>query len=314
MNIKNACIPIILCAVLWSGFEVAAKHIGEQFNPIQITFSRIAVGGLLLLPMAIKELRKRHLTADRQMLTELFKISLIGQAFSLTSNQLALSFAPATAVSSIACCNPVFSAVFAWLFFREKVNIRTIVCLAVSLTGMIIIIAPWETEMSHLGVLFSILTPLSFSYSNVLCKKSCEKYGGVTVTSICFLFASLELAALSMISHIPVVAECLSGAGLGKFANIPFFTGYSWKTLPYVLYVFVGATGLGFCMFYIAIEKSSALHASLAFFLKPIIAPLLALLILGERAKMHTLIGGLFMITALSIFILPDIIKPQKKE
>ena len=54
----------------------------------------------------------------------------------------------------------------------------------------------------------------------------------------------------------------------------------------------------------LAIEKTSAIHASLIFFFKPILAPLIALAVLGEAITSNIVLGILmFLIGSLLGFI-----------
>ena len=100
-----------------------------------------------------------------------------------------------------------------------------------------------------------------------------------------------ELIALAALTHIPAVADALTGAGLELFANIPFFTGYTLKSLPIVLYVFLCVTGGGFASYFMAMERTSAQQTSLVFFFKPALAPVLAFLILREEIPFNMLLG-----------------------
>ena len=59
-KIKNSLIYIIMTALLFGTMEVALKIAGAQFNAIQLTFLRFAIGGLVLLPFAIYDLKKRN--------------------------------------------------------------------------------------------------------------------------------------------------------------------------------------------------------------------------------------------------------------
>lgn len=304
---KNAYIYVCITAILWAGMEVATKFISGQLNSVQITFSRILIGGLILLPLAFRELKRRGLSADLAFFKTLLPLSLLGQAVSLTINQLAIAYAPAAAVSSISACNPIFIVVFSFIILHEPIDRRTIASLLIALCGIILIIAPWDFTLSLKGITYLLLAPLTFSLSSVLIKKPCSTYGGVTVTCFCFIMGAFELMILSLFTHIPQVANYFSSVGLDHFVRIPFFTGYTVDKLPYILYVFVGATGIGFCSYYIAIEKSSALHASIAFFLKPLLSPIYAYILLGEHTPARALIGGGLMLLALSIYILPGL-------
>ena len=56
---KRGYLYIAVTTLLFSSMEVALKLISGQFNPIQLNFSRFLVGGLVLIPFAVRELKKR---------------------------------------------------------------------------------------------------------------------------------------------------------------------------------------------------------------------------------------------------------------
>ena len=61
---KRGYLYILITTLLFSSMEVALKCIAGQLNPIQLNFSRFLVGGLVLVPLAVRELKKRGLTVD----------------------------------------------------------------------------------------------------------------------------------------------------------------------------------------------------------------------------------------------------------
>ena len=54
---KRGYLYIAVTTLLFSSMEVALKLISGQFNPIQLNFSRFLVGGLVLIPFAVRELK-----------------------------------------------------------------------------------------------------------------------------------------------------------------------------------------------------------------------------------------------------------------
>ena len=56
---KSGYLFIALATLLFSSMEVALKFVAGQFNPVQMTFSRFLAGGIVLLPLAIRMLKKR---------------------------------------------------------------------------------------------------------------------------------------------------------------------------------------------------------------------------------------------------------------
>ena len=57
-NRKQGYFCIAVTTVLFSLMEIALKFIGNDLNPIQVTFSRFLFGGLVLLPFALRLLRR----------------------------------------------------------------------------------------------------------------------------------------------------------------------------------------------------------------------------------------------------------------
>ncbi|WP_227002027.1 EamA family transporter [Brochothrix thermosphacta] len=58
-----------------------------------------------------------------------------------------------------------------------------------------------------------------------------------------------------------------------------------------LLYIGIFVTGGGFAFYFLAMEASSVSMAALVFFIKPGLAPLLALLILNEVITKNTIVG-----------------------
>ena len=52
---------VILTALLFSTMEVACKVAGNDLDPFQLTFIRFLIGGLILLPFGIAEIKKKEI-------------------------------------------------------------------------------------------------------------------------------------------------------------------------------------------------------------------------------------------------------------
>ena len=70
-----------------------------------------------------------------------------------------------------------------------------------------------------------------------------------------------------------------------------------------VLYTFLGVTGLGYTCYFLTMEVASTHEASLIFFFKPALAPVLAWLILGEQIA-GNMVAGIVLILAGSLLSL----------
>jgi len=65
----------------------------------------------------------------------------------------------------------------------------------------------------------------------------------------------------------------------------------------------VVVTGAGFLLYFLAIKQSNATTGSIVFFLKPVIAPILAVLIIGDVITYNMYIGIALILAASYILI-----------
>lgn len=135
-------------------------------------------------------------------------------------------------------------------------------------------IKPWNIQEGNtvIGIIYMLLAAVFFGAYTVAGKVSVQKMGIMAQTSISFILGSLILLIIILITGRPVVA--------GVADNIAL-----------VLYVGIFVTGLGYFFYFMAIKASDASTGSLAFFLKPAIAPLMAVIFLKETILWNTYVG-----------------------
>ena len=291
--------------------EIVLKFIGADLNPVQINFSRFLIGGLVLLPFALRLLRRlaeQDVLMDRSDLCYFAFLGLVGIVISMTLYQLATIHANASVVAVLFSSNPLFVLVLAYLILREPIHVRNVVALLLDVVGIFCIVDPWNMDIQFAGVALTLSATLIFALYTVLGKRKCHKFGGLVVTCFGFLFGSVELMILALLGHVPAIADILLANGLDKFAYVPFFTGYTLHNLPLVLFVYIGVTGLGFASYFTAMEKTSANTAALVFFFKPVLAPILAFLILQEQIPFHMMVGIVFILCGSMTNLLPGLL------
>jgi len=311
---KRIYLNILICGVLWAGLEVGLKLMGGNMHPMQVTFSRLLVGGIFLMPMALSGMKKRGAKLDRDAFVFFALLGFFGIGISCTACQLSTAFIPSYVTSAITAGNPIFIALLGFMLYRESISPNKIVSLVFNFLGIVMIIAPWNIVIDLKGVIIAFIAPMAFSVYTVLGKRYSQKLGGVAVTCFCFIMSAAELMLLCLLGHIPAVAAFYDSIGLGSLLSyVPFFSGYSLSNLLSILYVFLGGSGIAYACYFIVIEEASPLHASLAFFAKPVLSPLIAFLILHETIKPNELAGMAAVFLGLLLFILPDFFRARKE-
>ena len=219
----------------------------------------------------------------------------------MTLYQISISYTEASNVAVIFSSQPILVMGLSYFILKEKIRTNNMISIVIVMIGILSIINPLHTKLSVAGIVFSLSSAILFALYGVFGKKPSTKYGGVTTTSFSFLFGAAELMIISSITHVPLISNALESHGLSSFASIPFFSGYSLYTLPYLLYVSICATGIGFACYFTAIEKSTPTTASFVFILKSFLAPIFALIILGEQIELNKFLG-ISLILAGSVF------------
>lgn len=305
---KKGYLYIALTTIIFSTMEITLKLVAGAFNPIQLTFTRFFIGGLFLVPFAISALRKKKLSISTGDWGFFALLGFIGIVVSMVLYQLAVLNTKASVVAVLFSCNPVFVTILAFFLLREAIHKNNVLALALEIAGTFFIINPMNTKLSTLGIILTIASTITFALYGVYGKKKCAQYGGIVVTCFGFLFGSVEMLLFIGLSHVTVFAGLLQSAGLTIFRDIPLFTGYTLSTLPVIIYICIINTGVGYACYFKAMEVTSAQKTSLVFFFKPILAPILALVILHEIIPFNMLIGIVFILMGSLSSILPGLL------
>jgi len=312
--LKKGYLYIALTTIIFSTMEIALKLIAGSFNPIQLTFTRFFIGGLFLVPLALKALRQKHTSIAFGDFGYFAFLGLLGVVVSMVLYQLAVQTTKASVVAVLFSCNPVFVTVLAFLLIKETIHKNNILALIFEIIGTVIIINPLNTKLNAMGIALTIASTVTFALYGVSGKKKCEKYGGIVVTCFGFLFGSIEMLAFIGFSHLAPIANYFYLNGLSMFSNIPLITGYKLSTLPIFLYICIINTGVGFACYFKSMEETSAKTTSLVFFFKPILAPIFAFIILHELIPLNMLIGILFILSGSLASILPGLFAQSAPE
>ena len=292
---KKAYVYVLITAFLFATMEVACKIGAATLDPFQLTFMRFAIGGLLLLPFALSHIRNNGIRLTVKDHLDLAGVGLLGVTISMSLFQISVDMCNASTVSVLICVNPFFTMVFAHLLTAEKLNKRKLLVLFFALLGIVFMVRPWDIQEgnSALGMALMILSALVFGMYTVAGKVSQRKMGLLAQTSFSFIYGSAVLLIVLLVTGKPVLA------GAGDDVWIIIYTG-----------VFV--TGIGYYCYFKAIELADAATGSFAFFIKPAIAPIIAMIVLKETILWNSVVGIILVLIASAINLVPGIYHNRK--
>lgn len=309
---RSGYIFIVLCAVIFSTMEVMLKTVHGVFASMQITCLRFLVGGVLLIPFAMRSIRKKNAVLTRKDLGFFACAGFLCVVIAMSLYQMSVTYTRASIVAVIFSCNPIFVTVLAHFLLHEEIHKNHIIALILELTAALIIIDPIHASLDPTGALLAILSAAMFSFYSVFGKKRTPRFGGIAVTCLSFLFGATELVALLLFGRTAAGASLYGALGLKIFIDVPLFENIPLSALPALLYICCINSAAGFVCHMMAMEKTSAQEASLIFFLKPIIAPIFALIFLKEEIPLNMIVGIVCFLAGSLCAILPGILAQRK--
>ena len=250
---------------------------------LAIAFWRCALGVLILLPPAL--VRRDRFPTGRALYVGIASGVALGAHFGFWISSLDYTSVAASVV--LVSNTPVFVAILAYLIFGEKTTVVSFAGILVALGGTVVI-AQDDTVGSAalLGNALAILGALTFTVYVLVgrAQRSAAEPVGVLPYSI-VLYSAAALALL------PVAL--LAGDRLW---------GYSWETWFWLAAITVGPQILGHTVFNWALRYVEASVISGTVLVEPVVAALLAWLVLSEKPGPGTVVGG--AIVLVGIFLL----------
>lgn len=177
---------------------------------------------------------------------------------------------------------PIFVVILARVLYGERLTIRKIISLILAITGCILVVGlyqPGNLLVNGLGILFGLGAGFTYALYNIMGKQVATNYSPLTIVvylmglGALFLFPLRPLSLLSVASSPPRAWLLL--LVLALFPAL----------IPYTLY----PAGLRF------VEVG---RASLVATVEPVVATLLAFLVLGEGMQPLQILGAALVISA----------------
>lgn len=200
---------------------------------------------------------------------------LIGPSFALYT--LALTITSVAEVSFVVTTLPLFTALLAWIFLRERVRLGTWVAIIVVLLGVSIMVSDSFNEAGNvLGILAALGVTVTLAITIILIRSG----RGVDMTPATWAAGFIGLA----------IAVALTGGDIG---GVPVMD-IVWGSL-------MGVTlGFGFGCYAIGTRHVPAAQVAILVLLEQALNPVWAWAGAGETPTVPILVGGLIIVAAVS--------------
>jgi drug/metabolite transporter (DMT)-like permease len=274
---------ILIGTTLWGVSSVVAKSL---FNiglpPAELVLIRLTLATLALLIVFLFFDRKRIFISlkDLPYFFILGFVGVAGMQFTYYYTISKIQVGPAVLLQYL---QPVWVAVYAFLFQKEPLTKGKTASLLLAILGCYLVVGGYEFDLLRLnkvGILSGVTASLFFTFYTLYGEKGLKKYDSWTLILYGFGFGTIFYWIL--------------------LSPLRFITaGYSLKMWLAFIYIAIFATLLPFGFFLKGIERVRATRASITATWEPVVAGMTAYLVRGEVLYPLQVLGGIGVIAAI---------------
>jgi drug/metabolite transporter (DMT)-like permease len=266
---------VAAAAIIWGSNGVIVNRV--PYDASAIAFFRVLFASLTLLPVVLLTRKTETMRAARSWRVMLSLGLLLALGWALLFNSMKLiAIANAVLLNYTA---PIFVALLAPLFLKEKLEKSTLLALAISVAGIVVISYQQNLQMSHLnlwGVILGLLAGLAYAGFVIASKRALSSFSSLVVA-----FYSYAVAAIFLLPFV-----------LG--------TDFSPDLAPWILLLVLGVFNTAFAvtLYLKGLGMVKAQKAVVFTYLEPASAVVFGFLFLAQPPTPLMLVGGVLILIA----------------
>jgi DME family drug/metabolite transporter len=277
---------IAIAAFSWGtiGIAVSLLYSAAETNPFSIGLLRLLIAAPALLLMSRALLGPQFLRVQRRHLPAMILIGVAFAGYQLCYFAAIPRLGVAAAVMINICSAPLFTAVLAAIFLRERLSAATVLALAGAVAGTALLVggAPLASGPAlWAGAALALGAGFCYSLVALAGKVVAPFYHPLQPITIAFTLGAILL-----------VAPALAG-GL-----VPDYSPTGWLLL---LYLGLVPTALAYGLYLRGLGLVPATVAATITLLEPLGSTLLAVLLLGERLTALGVVGAALLLASMGL-------------
>jgi len=269
----------LFAVIVWGASFIATKIALRDVSPVTIVWLRFSMG-VVILGFAVA-LRRQFALPDKNEWGYFALLGFLGITFHqwLQSNGLQTSEAGTTAW--IVATTPVFMALLGWLVLKEGLGWLKAAGIALAALGVLLVVSHGDLSSISIGRfgapgdILILISAVNWAVFSALSRRGLKTHPTARmmffVMTLGWLFTTLLF---------------FTGAGPGE---IPRLTINGWLG---VAFLGIFCSGLAYIAWYDALQALSTAQTGVFLYIEPLVAVVVAAIILGERVTWASLAGG----------------------
>jgi drug/metabolite transporter (DMT)-like permease len=273
----------VFAVVIWGASFIATKVVLRDISPVTIVWLRFLMG-VVILGIAVG-VRKQFLLLHKNEWLYFALLGFLGITFHQWLQSNALQTSEASTTAWIVSTTPVFMALLGWIVLKEKLGWIKIAGILLAFVGVLLVVYDGDIRAISLrsfgkpGDILILISAINWTVFSVLSRRGLKQYPATLmmfyVMFIGWLFTSILFFATQNV------------------AEIRNLTVNGWIGITF-LGVF--CSGLAYIAWYDALQALTTAQTGVFLYIEPLVAVVVALLVLGESITAASLLGGAIII------------------
>lgn len=274
--------------MFWGGTFVFTRIAAQTLGPFTGAGLRYAMALVFLIPLAYKQ-NRNALNIGLKKFPALFMSGFAGVFAYNFFFFKGLKTIPASRGALLAALSPTFVMIISSIVYKEKLSLRKIIGIMISLFGVVIVISRGQfiklLSSIETGDLFMLGCPITWALYTLAGRAALKHHTPLQTTTWASISGLVLLILFSFTEPIPV--------------------HISWQVWGSLAYLGIMGTVIAFVWYYDGIRAIGATRAAIFNNLVPVFAVIFSVFILQEKVSWYTWIGGLLVITGVLFVNLP---------
>ena len=272
---RSALLRLALLALIWGSSFLWIKVADRGFSPVEVTFGRLALGAIVLIPIALG--RHEAMPRSARLWAQIAAAALFANALPYLLFAIAERSVDSSTAGIINATTPLWTMVLALAVRHQRaIHGWQIAGLLVGFAGTTLIFSPSNAAsgLVSAGGLECLAASVSYAVSYIYMDRNLARRG----------INPIALAACQLLA-----AACWLGLTLAVTgARAPHLTAANVAGLAILGVV---GTGVAYVLNYQIIASEGATIASTVTYLLPVVAIVLGVLVLGESVTVPAVTG-----------------------
>lgn len=281
-------IKLLIAIAVWGGSFIATKIALEEVSPVTVVWLRFLLGVIILGFFA--KSKNELVLKSKQDIVELIWLGFIGITLHQWLQSSGLVTSEASTTAWLVSTTPIFMALLGWVFYRERLSVPVVTGIFLATIGVLFVVTKGDFgsmlngTFGAPGDILIILSAPNWALFSVLSRPALEKHSPLKVTFYVLLFGWLLTSIQFLVSN--------------KWQEVGQLSLLGWSS---ILFLGVFCSALAYIFYNEGVKAFTSTQVGIFLYLEPVVATIIAALVLSEAFGWASAIGAMFIIAGVWI-------------